>query len=55
MLTVSDFEACRIFWGHRLLELGLTPLIDSADNYYCIGGHTAIGIQRGDVGDRFDQ
>lgn len=55
MLTVSDFEACRVFWGRLLPELGLTPLIDSADNYYCIGGRTAIGIQRGDVGGRFDQ
>ena len=39
-------------------ELGLTPLIDSVDNYYCIGGRTAIGIQRGKGipgEDRFDQ
>ncbi len=48
MLTVSDFETCRAFYGRLLSELGMKPLIDSDGMYYCIGGRTAIGIQRAD-------
>ena len=57
MLTVSRWEASRAFWGRVLPVLGLKPLIDVEGVYYCIGGRTAFGIQRGDApeGDRFVQ
>jgi catechol 2,3-dioxygenase-like lactoylglutathione lyase family enzyme len=60
MLTVADFERARAFWGRILPELGLHPLIDADGIYYCIGGRTAVGIQRGapeyvGEGDRFVQ
>ncbi|MBW2372627.1 MAG: VOC family protein [Deltaproteobacteria bacterium] len=60
MLTVADFPRARAFYGRLLPALGLKPLIDADGMYYCIGGRTALGIQRGDAqfvqaGDRFVQ
>jgi catechol 2,3-dioxygenase-like lactoylglutathione lyase family enzyme len=58
MLTVSDFEACRRFYGELLPRLGLRPVIDSDGMLYCVGGRTALGIRRCDesrAGVRFDQ
>ena len=60
MLTVADFPRARAFYGRLLPVLGLKPLIDADGMYYCIGGRTALGIQRGDAqfveaGDRFVQ
>jgi len=54
-LTASNFPAARAFYGRLLPLLGLTPVIDSDDTYYCIGGRTGIGISAGDGGSRFDQ
>jgi catechol 2,3-dioxygenase-like lactoylglutathione lyase family enzyme len=48
MLTVSDFEACRAFYGKLLPFLGLRPVFDTDSFLYCVGGRTAFGIQRGD-------
>jgi catechol 2,3-dioxygenase-like lactoylglutathione lyase family enzyme len=57
-LTVSDFEACRAFYGGLLPALGMKPVMDADGWYYCVGGRTAVGITRGDPaqpGDRFVQ
>ena len=38
--------------------LGLTPVLDTEDTYYCVGGRTALGIrasERQEAGNRFDQ
>jgi catechol 2,3-dioxygenase-like lactoylglutathione lyase family enzyme len=60
MLTVADFPRARAFYGRLLPVLGLKPLIDADGMYYCIGGRTALGVQRGDAqfveaADRFVQ
>jgi len=57
-LTSGNFPAARKFYGRLLPLLGLTPVLDSEDTYYCIGGRTGIGVRAGDsaVGEnRFDQ
>ena len=56
-LTVSDFAACRAFYGELLPALGLKAVMDADGWYYCVGGRTAIGITRGNAaaGDRFVQ
>jgi len=59
MLTPANFERSLPFYKKLLLFLGLTPLLDDGENiFYCIGGRTAFGIQRGDqkyAGERFVQ
>jgi catechol 2,3-dioxygenase-like lactoylglutathione lyase family enzyme len=58
MLTAGDFERSREFYREILPFLGLLPLIDTDGMYYCIGGRTAVGIQRGSpehAGGRFVQ
>ena len=58
MLTVGDFGRAREFYGKLLPFLGLHPLVDGDGWYYCIGGRTAFGIQRGapeHAGERFVQ
>jgi catechol 2,3-dioxygenase-like lactoylglutathione lyase family enzyme len=47
MLTVSNFDQCRKFYEKLLPYLGLKPVIDNPDTYYCVGGRTAVGIVRG--------
>jgi catechol 2,3-dioxygenase-like lactoylglutathione lyase family enzyme len=46
MLTVSNFEACLPFYEKLLAHVGLKPLIQSEDVFYCVGGRTAVGIMR---------
>ena len=48
-LTVSDFDACRKFYGGLLPALGMTPVIDGDGYYYCVGGRTAVGITRAEA------
>ena len=48
MLTVSDFERCRPFYGRILEFMGLRPVIDIDGWLYCVGGRTALGIMRAD-------
>jgi catechol 2,3-dioxygenase-like lactoylglutathione lyase family enzyme len=58
MLTTNDFPRARAFYARLLPFLGLLPLIDTEGMYYCIGGRTAVGVQRGDpryAGERFVQ
>jgi catechol 2,3-dioxygenase-like lactoylglutathione lyase family enzyme len=46
ILTAGDFERSRAFYRQLLPFLGLLPLLDSDQIYYCIGGRTAVGVQR---------
>ena len=58
MLTTGDFPRARAFYGQLLPRLGLTPVIDAPDYYYCVGGRTALGIRPASPanrGERFDQ
>jgi catechol 2,3-dioxygenase-like lactoylglutathione lyase family enzyme len=48
MLTVSKFEACLPFYEKLLPFLGMRPVIQNEDTFYCVGGRTAVGIVRGD-------
>jgi len=58
ILTVSRFELCREFYRKLLPEFGMTPVHDGANFFYCVGGRTAIGIERAApefAGERFQQ
>jgi catechol 2,3-dioxygenase-like lactoylglutathione lyase family enzyme len=58
MLTTGDFPRAREFYGKLLPFLGLTPVIDAPDYYYCVGGRTALGVRPGapeHAGQRFVQ
>ena len=58
MLTVGDFATARAFYSQLLPFLGLSPVLDSADTYYCVGGRTALGIRASEQpgsANRFDQ
>jgi catechol 2,3-dioxygenase-like lactoylglutathione lyase family enzyme len=58
ILTTGDFPKARAFYGRLLPFLGLTPVIDTPDYYYCVGGRTALGIRPGaaaHAGQRFVQ
>ena len=46
MLTVSDFERCRPFYKRISEFMGMKPVIDIDGWLYCVGGRTALGIQR---------
>lgn len=48
MLTVSNYDACKAFYGKLLPFLGLQPVFDVDGFLYCVGGRTAFGIQRAD-------
>jgi catechol 2,3-dioxygenase-like lactoylglutathione lyase family enzyme len=49
MLTVSNFEACLPFYEKLLPFLGLQPVYQVPGYlYYCVGGRSALGIQKGD-------
>jgi catechol 2,3-dioxygenase-like lactoylglutathione lyase family enzyme len=45
-LTASDFDASRVFYRKLLPFLGLSPVIDSDQTLYYVGGRTAVGIRR---------
>jgi len=45
ILTVRDFPKAREFYGALLPFLGLTPVVDGAEYFYCVGGRTALGIR----------
>src|SRR4029077_2436549 len=58
VLTVSDFKAARAFYGELLPFLGLRPVLDAAECFYCVGGRTALGITPAEpahAGERFVQ
>ena len=57
-LTVADFAAARTFYGKLLPFLGLTPVMDLDQFYYCVGARTGVAISPVDdahSGDRFVQ
>ena len=57
-ITAGDFAASKAFYEKLLPALGLTPVLDGEDTYYCVGGRTAIGIRASTAGpanNRFDQ
>jgi catechol 2,3-dioxygenase-like lactoylglutathione lyase family enzyme len=45
ILTVRDFARARAFYGELLPYLGLRPVVDGAEYFYCVGGRTALGIR----------
>jgi len=58
ILTVSQFEAAKAFYGKLLPFFGMKIVFDGNDFFYGVGGRTAIGIQRcaeAHVGERFVQ
>jgi len=58
VLTVSDFAAARAFYGTLLPFLGLSPVLDIDEFFYCVGGRTALGIAPAEpthAGERFVQ
>ena len=46
ILTASNFERAREFYRKLLPFLGLQPMIDSDELFYCVGGRTAFGIRK---------
>jgi catechol 2,3-dioxygenase-like lactoylglutathione lyase family enzyme len=46
ILTVSNWEKARAFYGELLPFLGLTKVYDGNNFLYHVGGRTAVGIQR---------
>jgi catechol 2,3-dioxygenase-like lactoylglutathione lyase family enzyme len=57
-LTAGDFEASAVFYKQLLPYLGLKPVFDTPELYYCIGGRTGVGVRKPDAahqGERFDQ
>ena len=58
ILTASNFEDSVRFYAKLLPFLGLQPVIQSDDTFYCVGGRTALGIMRGEEkyrGEKFEQ
>ncbi|HET7879570.1 MAG TPA: VOC family protein [Acetobacteraceae bacterium] len=58
ILTVSQFDKARAFYGKLLPLLGMRIVSDSPRFFYCVGGRTAIGIEPCDPafqGERFVQ
>jgi catechol 2,3-dioxygenase-like lactoylglutathione lyase family enzyme len=58
ILTVSQFDAARAFYGKLLPEFGMMPVHDGDKLFYCVGARMAIGIQPCDPalsGERFVQ
>lgn len=57
-ITAGDYEASVAFYRQLLPFLGLTPMLESDDWYYCVGGRTGIGVRRpaqAHAGERFVQ
>ena len=58
ILTVSQFDAARAFYGRLLPEFGMKVVHDGDKLFYCVGARTAIGIEPCDpalAGERFVQ
>jgi catechol 2,3-dioxygenase-like lactoylglutathione lyase family enzyme len=49
MLTVSDFEACLPFYEKLTRFMGLKTVIKNEQMLYCVGGRTALGIERAET------
>jgi catechol 2,3-dioxygenase-like lactoylglutathione lyase family enzyme len=46
ILSVSEWEKCRRFYGALLPFFGLERVFDGEDFVYWVGGRTAVGINR---------
>jgi len=46
ILTVSQWEKSKAFYGELLPFLGMTKVFDGNDFFYHVGGRTALGIQK---------
>ncbi|WP_296513973.1 VOC family protein [Rhodopseudomonas sp.] len=44
-LTAANFERSREFYRKLLSFLGMKPMIDDAQTFYCVGGRTAVAIR----------
>ena len=58
ILTVSQFDKARAFYGKLLPLFGMRPVFDGPRFFYCVGARTAIGIEPCDPayqGERFVQ
>lgn len=58
IITVSDISRSRDFYSQLLPFLGLQPVLDMEEMYYCVGGRTAFGLRPAsdaNAGKRFDQ
>jgi catechol 2,3-dioxygenase-like lactoylglutathione lyase family enzyme len=58
ILTVGDMARARAFYGELLPFLGLTPVVDAPEYFYCVGGRTALGLRPVPAGvarERFSQ
>ena len=58
ILTVSQFEAARAFYGRICTAMGMKPVFDGEKFCYWVGGRTAIGIEPCDpayAGEQFVQ
>ena len=44
ILTVSNFEKCYPFYEKLLPFLGMKPVINNDQMFYCVGGRSAVGI-----------
>ena len=58
MLTAANFEDSLRFYEKLLPFLGMKPVIQNNDTFYCVGGRTALGIVRGEAnyrGEKFVQ
>jgi catechol 2,3-dioxygenase-like lactoylglutathione lyase family enzyme len=53
-LTVNDFAACRAFYAKLLPFLGLTPVMDGDNFFYCVGARTGLAITPADDAYRSD-
>lgn len=57
-LTVTDIATSRAFYGRLLPFLGMRPVLDTDEVFYCVGGRTALGLRPASTearGQRFDQ
>jgi len=50
-LSVRDLEGSRSFYQPLLAAMGMVPVIDENNYYYCVGGRTAVAITQ--VGDEY--
>lgn len=48
-VTVTNLKRSRAFYGELLPFLGMKPVIDTEESFYCVGGRTAFGLRQCDA------
>jgi len=43
-LSVTDMQRSRAFYDRLLGAMGMVPVMDDANYFYCIGGRTAVAL-----------